>query len=130
MIKYDVCVIGSGAAGSIVANHCVSAGLRVIVIEEGPDAGPETSNESLDAASPRAWVTVDGKRQLLGWPWTVRVVGGGTRFYGAASFRLHTDDFAAAQRVTGTDLNVALPFTLEDLEPYYNELDKLLTVAD
>ncbi len=34
-VQADVCVIGSGAGGAVVAAECARAGLRVVVLEEG-----------------------------------------------------------------------------------------------
>src|SRR5437867_2191394 len=41
--KADVCVVGSGIAGLSVAYHLARAGKRVVVLDDGPLAGGETS---------------------------------------------------------------------------------------
>src|SRR5437867_7455503 len=41
--KTDVCVVGSGIAGLSVAYHLARAGKRVVVLDDGPLAGGETS---------------------------------------------------------------------------------------
>jgi NADPH-dependent 2,4-dienoyl-CoA reductase/sulfur reductase-like enzyme len=33
---YDVCIIGSGAAGSIAAHELVGAGFDVVMLDQGP----------------------------------------------------------------------------------------------
>jgi choline dehydrogenase-like flavoprotein len=40
-LRADVCVIGSGAGGAPVAKELACAGARVVVLEDGPDVGPE-----------------------------------------------------------------------------------------
>jgi choline dehydrogenase-like flavoprotein len=42
----DVCVIGSGAGGSVVACRAAQAGLSVLVVERGPYARPSQMNDS------------------------------------------------------------------------------------
>jgi len=49
-IEGDVCIIGSGAAGGVCAKRLQSAGLKVIVVEEGPYIQPhEFSDDPLTA---------------------------------------------------------------------------------
>ena len=38
----DIVVIGSGAAGAVVAARCAEQGARVVLLEEGPHVGPTT----------------------------------------------------------------------------------------
>ena len=47
MIRAQVCVVGSGAGGSVAANRLAQAGLDVLLIEEGErhDAASMTQDE-------------------------------------------------------------------------------------
>ncbi len=50
-LKADVCVVGAGAAGAVVADRLVRAGARVVVLEEGGD--PQPPNTELEARATR-----------------------------------------------------------------------------
>ncbi|MGW8142261.1 GMC oxidoreductase (plasmid) [Sphingomonas zeae] len=127
--RFAACVIGSGAAGAVVADTLVRAGLDVVVVEEGARVPASLSNEMLDAASPSALArAVGGEWVERGWPWTTRNLGGGTLFYGGASFRYRAFDFDATDRIHVDDLDVRWPITLADLEPYYAEIERRLAV--
>ena len=53
-------------------------------------------------------------------------VGGNTRFYGAALFRLRPEDFGETRQHGG--LSPAWPIRYEDLEPYYTQAEHLYRV--
>lgn len=58
----DVCVVGSGAGGSVVAYHAARAGLRTLVLERGPRVDPEHFTHSELEMMPRLYK--DGGMQL------------------------------------------------------------------
>ena len=60
-------------------------------------------------------------------PHTNYCVGGNTKFYGAALFRLRKEDFGEIRHHGG--LSPAWPIAYEDLEPYYTLLDYLVATA-
>jgi choline dehydrogenase-like flavoprotein len=64
----DVCVIGGGTAGSVIAGRLVEAGRTVLVLEAGPDPGPFDRNE---------WPAevLDARRQPPGIDWGYRGPG-------------------------------------------------------
>jgi len=88
-----------------------------------------------DNWSPRA-VNVEGKYQTKEvWrdqagqplhPHTNYYVGGNTKFYGAALFRLRKEDFAELRHHGG--VSPAWPISYEDLEPYYSKAEELYHV--
>jgi choline dehydrogenase-like flavoprotein len=53
-------------------------------------------------------------------------VGGNTKFYGAALFRLRREDFGELQHSGG--VSPAWPITYDELEPYYTEAERLYAV--
>lgn len=89
-IEYDVCVVGSGAAGALVASRLAEQGKRVLLVEEGPwvspadfavrdDAGLRQSyrNAGLHMALPTMGSVLSGKRPSFLTIVQARVVGGG-----------------------------------------------------
>jgi choline dehydrogenase-like flavoprotein len=59
-------------------------------------------------------------------PHTSYCVGGNTKFYGAALFRLRREDFGELRHHGG--LSPAWPIAYDDLEPYYTEAEHLYEV--
>lgn len=53
-------------------------------------------------------------------------VGGNTKFYGAALFRLRPEDFGELRHHDG--ISPAWPIRYEDLEPYYTQAEQLYLV--
>jgi choline dehydrogenase-like flavoprotein len=127
--RFDVCVIGSGAAGGVAVDTFVRAGFDVLLLEEGPRLAPATSNEALDASCPTA-IARDARGEWgeRGWPWTTRNLGGGTVYYGGASFRYLPFDFDPSSHIVVDDLDVRWPISLDDLAPCYDEIERRLGV--
>src|SRR6185369_2179210 len=69
------------------------------------------------------WRDKDGKALH---PHTNYNVGGNTKFYGAALFRLRKEDFGELRHAGG--LSPAWPLSYEDLEPYYTRAEQLYDV--
>ena len=95
--QYDVIIIGTGAGGGTLAHRLASSGKRILLLERGDYVPREPDNWSTRA------VNVEGKYQTKEqWrdkagkalhPHTNYGVGGNTKFYGAALFRLRREDF-------------------------------------
>ncbi|MFO0565759.1 MAG: GMC family oxidoreductase [Polyangiaceae bacterium] len=127
---FDVCIVGSGASGAVAADELARAGLDVVVLEQGPFVGPETRFADVVHWAEPAYVRVfSGCFALQGNPWSSCNVGGGTVFYGGASFRYREVDFDASRFVPSADLPVAWPFSYAELEPFYGEVEQRLGVA-
>ncbi|MEI8255867.1 MAG: FAD-dependent oxidoreductase, partial [Deltaproteobacteria bacterium] len=127
---YDVCVIGSGAAGSVAARELVAAGLDVVMLEQGPFVTERTSFADLVKEAEPAYVRLYGSHWAAqGNPWTSCNVGGGTVWYGAASFRYREVDFRAARHFPEADLPLDWPYDYAEIEPYYDEIEDVLGVA-
>lgn len=126
---FDVCIVGSGAAGSVVAHHCAALGLEVLILERGDFPDSRTFDEIMEASEPAFARDAKGCWSLSGYPWTSCSVGGGTVFYGGASFRLRRVDFDASGHLGDGDLPVTWPYRYDDLEPYYTAVERAIGVA-
>src|SRR5215208_297237 len=127
---YDVIIIGSGAGGGTLAYKLAPSGKRILIIERGGYVPREKGNWS-----PRV-VNLEGRYQTKEkWhdaggkelhPHTNYYVGGNTKFYGAALFRLRKEDFGEIRHYGG--VSPAWPISYDDLEPYYLQAEHLYHV--
>ena len=89
---YDVIIIGTGAGGGTLARKLAPTGKRVLLLERGDYVPREKDNWSTRAVNVQGkyqtkevWHDREGKELH---PHTNYCVGGNTKFYGAALFRL------------------------------------------
>jgi choline dehydrogenase-like flavoprotein len=127
---YDVIIIGTGAGGGTLAWRLASSGARILLLERGDYVPREQDNWSSRAVNVQAKyhtteVWTDGRGKPL-HPHTNYYVGGNTKFYGAALFRMRREDFGALAHHGG--MSPAWPIAYEDLEPYYTEAEHLYRV--
>ncbi|GGY24574.1 GMC oxidoreductase [Paludibacterium paludis] len=128
-LEADACIIGSGASGAVAADALRDCGWSVIMVEEGSLLRRDVSQEEVDDASPAAEVRGEQGWEDKGWPWSTRNVGGGTLFYGGASFRFPDCDFDASSWLPGHGLEVAWPIGPADLAPYYELIERRIGVS-
>jgi choline dehydrogenase-like flavoprotein len=128
--RYDVIIIGSGAGGGTLALRLAPTGKRILVLERGDYVRREKANWDSRAVNVETryhtreqWHDGDGKPLH---PHTNYYVGGNTKFYGAALFRLRREDFGELRHHGG--ISPAWPIAYEDLEPYYGEAERLYQV--
>src|SRR5262245_11829979 len=111
----DVVIIGSGAGGSTLAYRLAQRGVSVLVVERGDYL-------RLPAHQPGEPVGVFyGSFQP-----PPQLVGGPTKFYGAALYRFRESDFRATPHEAGE--SPAWPITYAELEPYYAEAERMYAV--
>jgi choline dehydrogenase-like flavoprotein len=127
---YDIIIIGTGAGGGTLAHRLASSGKRILVLERGDFLPREKANWDSRAVNVSAkyhttevWHDKDGKPLH---PHTNYYVGGNTKFYGAALFRLRERDFGELRHHGG--LSPAWPISYRDLEPYYTQAEHLYEV--
>jgi len=127
---FDVIVIGTGAGGGTLAYRLAPSGKRILLIERGDYVPREKDNWSTKAVNlegkyntKEVWRDAEGRALH---PHTNYWVGGNTKFYGAALFRLRREDFREIKHWGG--LSPAWPISYEDLEPYYSQAEHLYQV--
>jgi choline dehydrogenase-like flavoprotein len=127
---YDVIIIGTGAGGGTLLHKLAPSGKRILILERGDYVRREKENWDSRAVNVEAryhtkevWHDKEGKPLH---PHTNYYVGGNTKFYGAALFRLREQDFSELRHHGG--ISPAWPISYRDLEPYYAQAERLYEV--
>ena len=128
--RYDIIIIGSGAGGGALALRMAKTGKRILILERGDYLKREYDNWDAKA------VFVDGKYQANEtWygasgqsfhPGLHYFVGGNTKVYGGALFRLREKDFGELVHADG--VSPAWPIGYDALEPYYGQAETMFHV--
>jgi choline dehydrogenase-like flavoprotein len=136
--EVDFVIVGSGAAGGILAKELSTNGFRVVVLEQGPYLTEadfthdevKVLNEDLLTNHPKLQPTsfrktpgekANPQRALV----YGRLVGGTSVHFTANFWRFHEIDFMEGSKVgpiAGASL-VDWPITYADLEPYYTKVE-------
>lgn len=114
---YDYTIIGSGAAGILLAIKLTEKGKRVLMIEAGhfeEDAERQSLNKILQT----------GKELESSESGRKRAVGGTTIAWGGQSLPFYPIDFCKRDWV----VNSGWPLPLEEVQPYYNEANRFMGV--
>ena len=127
---YDVIIIGTGAGGGTLASKLAPFGKRILLLERGDYVSREKDNWDSRAVNVEGkyqtkekWQDKDGKELH---PHTNYNVGGNTKFYGSALFRLRREDFGEIKHAGG--VSPAWPISYDDLEPYYTQAESMYYV--
>lgn len=147
--NYDAVIVGSGAGGGMAAYVLANAGLKVCLLEAGPNYDPAVDSNQLKAPweSPRRGASTkfrpfgDFDGCYWGWEidgepythvgdtkwewWRARMIGGRTNHWGRISLRFGPKDF---KRKSIDGLGDDWPIGYEDVKPYYDKIDQLLGV--
>lgn len=128
--RYDVIIIGTGAGGGTLAWKLAASGKQILLLERGGYVPREKENWDSRAVNvegrygtKETWKDRDGNDLH---PHTNYNVGGNTKFYGAALFRLRREDFGELKHHGG--VSPAWPIGYDDLEPWYAEAERLYQV--
>src|SRR5262245_22807265 len=128
--SYDVIIIGSGAGGGTLAYHLAPSGKQILILERGDWLRREPDNWSAEEVfvknryvSHEIWRDKHGKSFQPGVHY---FVGGATKMYGAALYRLRKEDFAERDHAYG--ISPAWPISYDELEPYYTRAEQLYHV--
>ena len=140
----DFVIVGSGAAGGIIAKELATAGFSVVVLEQGPRLtekqfdhdefatfmqGRWSNNPATQPQSFRASPSANAERAFAAI--YGRLVGGSNAHFTGNFWRMRPLDFNEASGLGGVP-GTALadwPITYEELEPYYTKAEWELGVS-
>jgi len=130
MAVYDVIIVGTGAGGGTLARHLAPSGKRILLLERGDWLPREPQNWlAQDVFVDNRYISEDTWYDDQGKPFQPQIhyfVGGATKLYGAALYRLREEDFEELQHHDG--VSPAWPITYDELEPYYSKAEQLYEV--
>jgi choline dehydrogenase-like flavoprotein len=150
---YDVCIIGSGAAGGTAAKILTEGGLNVVMLEAGPPLDPARDYKehfwpydlehrgagvggklrgllNTEFLAPNGAWEIDGEPYISApgstFRWfRSRIVGGRTNHWGRIALRLAPVDFKSRS----TDgMGDDWPITYQEIAPYYDKVESYIGV--
>ena len=146
---YDVIIVGSGAGGGMAAHQLSKAGLKVCLLEAGPNYDPAKNITQLKnpweslrrGASTKYRPFGDFDASYWGWEidgepytkaagtqwdwWRARMLGGSTNHWGRISLRFGPKDF---KRKSIDGLGDDWPIGYNDIAPYYDAIDRMIGI--
>jgi choline dehydrogenase-like flavoprotein len=134
----DVCVVGAGPAGALVASRLASDGSDVVVLEAGRrfdfDERPGQMEQTIRPGDDDNIWEMGGERDEFSasgeefYPLNisrVKGIGGSTLHWQGMVMRLHPTDFDGGH----ANDDPAWPISYEDLRPYYADAEQAIGVA-
>jgi choline dehydrogenase-like flavoprotein len=149
---YDVCIVGSGAAGGTAAKILTEGGLSVVMLEAGPALHPATDFKEhiwpyelphrgagvggRASADFGEFLAPNGSWHIDGEPYTnapgsrfqwfrSRIVGGRTNHWGRIALRFAPVDFKSR---SNDGMGDDWPISYEDIAPYYDKVESYIGV--
>jgi glucose dehydrogenase len=119
---YDVCIIGSGPAGTTLGLSLVRQGVKTLMLESGNSMLNWFMDSRLKSLAEYEF-TGDTSYPLTRT--TGRMIGGNSNFWTGRCERFHPSDF---ERHAYTPPENPWPIGYNDLEPYYCQAEKLFRV--
>jgi choline dehydrogenase-like flavoprotein len=127
---YDIIVIGSGPGGAALAQRLAPSGKKILILERGGFLKRSPDNWSAKSVfidntyqANETWYDKTGNAFHPGLHY---FVGGNSKMYGAALFRLRERDFEEIHHADG--ISPAWPLKYEVFAPYYDEAERLFHV--
>ena len=150
-LKYDVCVVGSGAGAGPIIYELSKAGYKVLVLEKGPWFKTEHFTKDDMTATRRSIYTpnlkeefhvIESKNEDGNWDgipthesgkkfWNGNCVGGSSNFMSAYFHRLKPKDFRLLSEYGEIEKGniVDWPIDYNELEPYYTKVETVVGVS-
>lgn len=150
-MKYDVCIVGSGAGAGPVAYELSLAGYSVVVLEKGPWFKTDHFTKDEMVATRRSVYSPNLKdeQHVLVTPlkdgkwkkkatyesgkdfWNGSCVGGSSNFMSAYFHRLKPVDFRLLDEYGPIEgANIAdWPITYDEMEPFYEKVERIVGVS-
>lgn len=147
---YDVCVIGSGAGAGPIIYELTKKGLNVCVLEKGDIykrddfSKDEIANVRRDLFTPKLEDEYHTIEEFVhnkwtkfptyesGWNfWNGSLLGGSSNLMSGFFYRLKPKDFKLAStygKIEGSNI-VDWPISYEDMEKYYDKVEKIVGVS-
>ncbi len=143
--EFDVCIIGTGITGSLVADHFIKKGASVVMLERSDDIyfparqkeywteDCTMKQEGAHLISRNYWtdaekyyddlVSIENSQNEFTFNYNMKYgLGGSGAVWSGASWRLTAEDFATQSLFNyGRDW----PFTYADLCPYYDRVEQI-----
>jgi choline dehydrogenase-like flavoprotein len=128
----DVVIVGSGAGGAVAATILAEAGLRVVVLEEGPYIRPDEYQAFRPSESVRRLFREAGMVPAMPLGQTPiisitmgRAVGGSSLLTGGVCFRIPGEVHRRWERDLGLDA-----LSERSLEPAYEDVERRMSVRE
>jgi choline dehydrogenase-like flavoprotein len=128
--NYEVIIIGTGAGGGTLARRLAPSGKSILLLERGDWLPREQQNWSAEEVFVKnryvpkeTWYDQKGKPFQPGQHYWV---GGATKLYGAALYRLRKEDFGELKHHDG--ISPAWPIGYDEMEPYYTQAEQMYQV--
>jgi choline dehydrogenase-like flavoprotein len=150
---YDVCIVGSGAAGGAAAKVLSEGGLSLVMLEAGPRLNPASDFKEhlwpydlphrgagiggkLKGEEADEFMAPNGAWEIEGEPYfsapgshfrwfRSRIVGGRTNHWGRVALRFSPADFKPR---SADGMGDDWPITYEELAPYYDKVESYIGV--
>lgn len=118
-MPHDVCIIGSGFAGTFLGLRLVERGVRTVIIEAGSQPGAPRDPSAFAYTNSGAVEYPIAASRVIG-------LGGSSNHWSGLLTRLRPADFEVRSRFGQLS---DWPIAYADLEPYYCESERLLSAA-
>ena len=121
LVQCDVCIVGSGFAGSLLAYKLATQGVKVILVEAGNKI--ETATQSVEKPM------IDQEESSTDFPYFYhgsKGIGGSSLNWFGNTPRFFPEDF---NLFTSHQVGADFPISYEQIEPFYCEAEKELGIS-